>query len=112
MRQSLVRKIIELRASRRNFLPQWLFDGEAAWDMLLELYCSKLSGNAVRLDSLTAAATISSSVSSRWLRALQSADLVTVTKNLLDGPEIVTISDKGYRALGSYFDALEPSRLL
>jgi len=51
MRQALVQKFIEMRASRRTFLPQWLFDGEAPWDMLLELYCASLSGKRVELDA-------------------------------------------------------------
>ena len=112
MRQALVRSMIEMRASRRDFVPHWLFGGEAAWDMLLELYCAKLSGNAaVRLSTLTAPATAPASAASRWLRALQEANLVVVTKHILNGPEVVAISDEGYRALESYFEAVHPSSL-
>ena len=112
MRRALVRKIIEMRASRRTFLPQWLFDGEAPWDMLLELYCASLSGKRVELDTLVESGTVSTSVSSRWLRALERAELVVVTRHMLGGPEIVAISDQGHRALETYFDTLDASSLL
>lgn len=51
--------------------------GEPAWDMLLELYVREASGKAACFEDLQQALSVPGSVALRWLKVLQSENLIT-----------------------------------
>ncbi|TCM20657.1 DNA-binding MarR family transcriptional regulator [Novosphingobium sp. PhB165] len=72
------------RRKRAAFFKQDLF-GEAAWDMLLDLYVSEHSGRRVSVTSATLASAAASTTALRWLAILEAEGLVLRQNDPKDG---------------------------
>ncbi len=104
-RQGQVEHIIQVRASRRSFFPDWIFGGEAAWDMLLELYRARLNGRTVSIAELPGAVILPPSTAVRWMSALENAGLVVRPADPA-GAEMMALSDQGLCAIDSFLETL------
>ncbi len=69
----------ELRRARRRRLA--LFPGigfaDPAWDMLLDLYCAKLSDERATVSSLCLASGVPATTALRWMQLLVSSEYIT-----------------------------------
>lgn len=63
-------RILKLRQTRQTIFGGTLF-GEPAWDMLLQLYASTLSGKKECVSSLCVASGVPSTTALRWIRLLE-----------------------------------------
>ena len=107
MKHLTVEKVIQIRQSRRHHFPSWLFGGEEAWDLLLELYRARLVGAHVSKVAFMAnvAGRSTCTTTRRWLNALERSGLVVRRINGA-GTEIVMLSDESVRAMANFFDSL------
>jgi len=100
-RQRAVSFIIKSRTDRRRFFPAPLFS-EPAWDMLLKLYGAAIEQRALSISALAKAADVGPSTAARWITALEQQGLVR--RGTMRGTETVSLSQKGWFAMDSYFE--------
>jgi DNA-binding MarR family transcriptional regulator len=82
--------------------------GEAAWDMLLELYVRENAGTTSTSAQLVAASGTPGSTAGRWLEHLAKEALVMRRRHPLDpGTEFIELSEKGREALDRYLSAIQ-----
>jgi DNA-binding MarR family transcriptional regulator len=97
------RKTFANRAQRSRFFSSAMF-GEAAWDMLLALYVTEMSGARHTVSGLTNLSGVPPTTALRWLDFLEQEQLVARRPNPLDGRVFfVEITDKAREALDTYF---------
>ncbi|HEX8643728.1 MAG TPA: MarR family transcriptional regulator [Allosphingosinicella sp.] len=70
-----VRTLIGLRQLRREYLGAELFF-DPAWDMLLDLFASRLAGRRVTVTSLCIAAGVASTTALRWMKSLEAKGFI------------------------------------
>lgn len=70
----LVRRQIKLRRDRERFVPADIF-ADPAWDMLLDLFATKLEGKRVPVSSPCIAAAVPATTALRWIRSLTEAGI-------------------------------------
>lgn len=77
-------RILMLRQTRQTIFGNKLF-GEPAWDMLLQLYASTLSGRKECVSSLCVASGVPSTTALRWISLLESRHWIEKHSDPLDG---------------------------
>ncbi len=97
--------LIHVRRRRRQFFPAWMFGGEGAWDILLELYRAGLQNRNVSTADVAMAVGASSSVAVRWIRALEDGRFVSRTR-IPGGAELISLSDEGRSAMDRFVASL------
>lgn len=92
------------RARRSQVLNKAMF-GEAAWDMLLALYVTDLSGARHSVSGLINLSGVPQTTALRWLDFLDTKEqLVTRRPSPRDGRVfLIELTDKGRKALDAYF---------
>ena len=100
-RQRAVSFIIKSRTARSKFFPSTLFS-EPAWDMLLKLYAAAIEQRSLAISALAKTANVEPSTAARWVNALEKEKLVT--RQIARGIEMVSLSERGWFAMDSYFE--------
>jgi DNA-binding MarR family transcriptional regulator len=78
--------------------------GEAAWDMLLALYVTEMSGARHTVSGLVDLSGVPPTTALRWLDFLEQEQLVARRPNPLDGRVFfIEITEKAREALDAYF---------
>lgn len=102
-----VRKHIRQRRLREEFFPADLF-ADPAWDMLLDLYASKLDRARVSVSSLCIAAAVPATTALRWIKTLCETGIFQREADHHDGRRIfVALSDQTTDAMHRYFARLQ-----
>lgn len=78
-----VRQIMRARRARGRFFDSSLF-ADPAWDMLLELFASGLSGRRVSVTGVSAASAVPGTTALRWISSLEQHGLITRQEDPLD----------------------------
>jgi DNA-binding MarR family transcriptional regulator len=101
------RKTYVNRARRSQIFNGAMF-GEAAWDMLLALYVTDLSGARHTVTGLNNLAGVPQTTALRWLDFLETKEqLVTRKPSRMDGRIFyVELTDKGRQLLDTYFSGI------
>ena len=76
-----------LRRQRDALFPKGLF-GEAAWDMLLDLFVAKTEGRKIAVSSACIASAVPSTTALRWLRTLMERKMVQRQADPTDGRRV------------------------
>ena len=89
-------QIYKSRRERDRHLPPSLFS-DPAWDMLLELFISKVQQKRIAITSLTAMAACPATTALRHIGVLEEADLVFRENSELDRRvNYISLTDRGY----------------
>jgi len=105
-RAAQARTLIRQRRLRTNFLPASLF-GEAAWDMLLDLYAAHYESKPVSVSSLCIASAVPSTTALRAIDAMEREGCLVREPDPSDKRRIfLKISDARRAELDAYFDQL------
>lgn len=106
-RAKAVRRMLRQRRMREQFFPADLF-ADPAWDMLLDLYASRLERQPVSVSSLCIAAAVPATTALRWIKTLTDAGLFSREEDPHDGRRIfVGLAESAYEGMEQYFEALE-----
>jgi hypothetical protein len=105
-----VRSVLRSRSLRqRYFEPKFCRD--PAWDMLLELYATRLASAPVTVSSLCLVAPASTTTALRWINAFEDSGIVVRHPDLGDGRKVyLSLSDEAAGAMEAYFRALPDLR--
>jgi DNA-binding MarR family transcriptional regulator len=99
-----VRRVIGVRAARRQFFGGSLFS-DPAWDILLELYALRAEQCRVSVSKLCADAEVPGTTAIRWIDKLEAEGLVERDDDPLDRRRVwVSLSDKGAEAMDAYLE--------
>jgi DNA-binding MarR family transcriptional regulator len=99
-----VRAIIESRRARADFFENGDLFSDPAWDILLELYAIDLEQRKHTVGSLCRSVAVPPTSVVRWLKALESENLVIRWEDHLDARRVfVKLSDQGRASLDAYF---------
>jgi hypothetical protein len=99
----LIRMICDLRRTRQDFFPANL-SGDAAWDILLQLYAAHLDQHRVSISELTRRTSIAATTVLRWLGALTEEGLVSRSGDPNDSRRVfVALAPPGATAMNRYF---------
>ena len=100
-----VRGVIESRRARSDFFNGSLFS-DPAWDIILELYATGLEQRKHTIGSLSRNVAVPPTSVARWLKALESENLVIKWEDHLDARRVfVKLSDQGRASLDAYFSS-------
>jgi len=103
----LVRQIRKLRIARAKLIGHPELFGEAAWDMLLELYALALEQRKTSVSGICLAAGVPATTALRWLEKLHGSGFVVRQSDDLDARGIwVRLSDYGLGRMNDYFGAM------
>lgn len=98
--------ILLRRRRRRDQFGPAMF-GEAAWDMLLEVYVQETSGSASTEEQLQLASASASSTAGRWLQCLEREGLIARRDRPVDGgTKFVELTDSGRQAVDRYLASI------
>jgi hypothetical protein len=101
-----VRSILRSRALRRRFMDE-RFCRDPSWDMLLELYATRMSGAPVTISSLCLVSPTSTTTALRWLSAFEEAGIAVRHSDSRDGRRVyLSLTDDAASAMDAYFRAL------
>jgi DNA-binding MarR family transcriptional regulator len=101
-----VRSVIRARRLRERFFDEALF-ADPAWDMMLDLFESELSGRRVAVSSLCAGAAVPATTALRWIKTLVEKGLFVRRNDPLDGRRVfIELSPAASLALKRYFGEL------
>lgn len=101
--QDVIRAVIWAWQARVDHLPRELL-ADPAWGMLLELLHAELAGQRATVSRLCEASAAPETTAVRWLRALESHDLVIRHSDPVHaGNETVELTPKGSAAMRGYF---------
>lgn len=104
--RALANAAYRARRARARFLPQDLFF-EPAWDMLLDLYVAACDEKSISTTSLCIASAAPPTTALRYVNQLIDLGLAGRREDAKDARRtLVYLSDKGHKALSSYFRAL------
>ena len=81
------RSILRLRRRRDGLFPEGMF-GEAAWDMLLDLFVAKAEGRQVAVSSACIASAVPPTTALRWLRTLIDGNMIQRRPDPRDGRRV------------------------
>ena len=104
-----VTEVIEAWRERARYLPDEILS-DPAWGMLLELLHAEVQDRPVSLSHACKASGVSTSIAVRWIKALESRDLV-VRRSHSSGEASVELTPNGSSALRRYFRDVVQSRL-
>ena len=100
-----IRAMLQARR-RREALFGPSFFADPAWDMLLELYAMRLTGDRATTSELCKAAAVPQTTALRWVRQLENAGLVVRIPDESDLRRIfVELSARAAKAMEEYFGA-------
>lgn len=71
----VAKSYLKSRRARERLFPAALF-GEAAWDILLDLYVSRVEGRAVTVSDATVASGVAATTGLRWIGKLLEEELI------------------------------------
>lgn len=101
-----VRSVIQARRLRDRYFEGELF-ADPAWDMMLDLFDSELSGRRVSVTSLCAGAAVPATTALRWIKALVQKGLFIRHNDPLDGRRVfIELSSETIIGLKRYFGAV------
>lgn len=101
-----VQSALQQRARRLEYLRAELL-AEPAWDILLELYAFELIHHRVTVPDLTDRINVPSTTSIRWMKVLETDDLIARTVDPDDPMQIwVALTPKGLGVMDGYFSGL------
>lgn len=104
--RNLARAEYAARRSRVRFLPAGLF-GEAAWDIMLDLFIANLGGSRVSLKAACIASALPETTAYRWIDVLIAMDLAQKSPDLADKRRCwLELTATGDAALRGYFQRL------
>ena len=107
-REKIVRDVLKLRRLRQDFFNGGLFS-DPAWDILLELYATALSGRRIAVMALADVISAPLSTVIRWVKKLELDGWVRRAHDPFDGRRVwVYLSDKSQQQLDAYFEAWSP----
>lgn len=90
-----VRAILRARRQRDQFFPDGFF-ADPAWDILLELYASELSGCRLSVGSLCLGSAVPMTTALRWIRALEEKGLAVRSPDPFDARRVfISLSQRG-----------------
>jgi DNA-binding MarR family transcriptional regulator len=91
-----------LRERRRKFFDQDLF-GEPSWDILLDLYVSKVNGRTISVTSACIGSGVPMTTALRWLADMEGRGLIVRKCDNKDKRRSwISISEKGFDAMSRY----------
>lgn len=103
---TIAREIYAERRRRHKFLPADLF-GEPTWDILIDLYIAYREDRRVPTTSSCIGAHVPPTTALRWLRILESRDLVEREDDGRDGRRtFVRLSPQGLTAMDAAFASI------
>jgi DNA-binding MarR family transcriptional regulator len=106
----LARELYRERRLRDASLPSDLF-GEAAWDMLLDLFASAEEGRTVRVSSACIAAAVPASTALRYLAEMERTGLITRSPSPGDKRgQIVRLTASSHRDMRELLKRIRSSR--
>ncbi|WP_277981623.1 winged helix DNA-binding protein [Sphingomonas phyllosphaerae] len=106
-----LRAVLRARRLRDRFLGKGLFE-DPAWDMLLDLYASRLEGRRVSVSSLCIAAAVAPTTALRWIARLTERRLLARTPDPGDRRRVfIGLTVEAERALQAYLGALAEAGL-
>lgn len=101
--EKTIRTLIKLRRKRDQFFGPDLF-ADPAWDILLELYLSKLSQQRMPVTSLCVGAAVPASTALRWIVHLQQKGFISRRQNPMDRRRVfVSLTHDGRARIDDYF---------
>lgn len=105
-----VRQIYAGRRLRERFFPATFF-GEAAWDILLELFTLDLYQQHASVKRACAAAAVPATTALRWIAVLEEARLISRLPSRADRRLVLlSLTPKGVEAIRAYILALDALR--
>lgn len=108
-KEVIARMIFRERRRRDLFFNPNLF-GEPAWDMLLELYATKLKQQSTTVTRLCNSSGVPTTTALRWIEHLENEGLVFRKKDPLDGRRIfLELTETGADSVSRYFDEINLS---
>jgi len=103
----LAQAIVMARRQRASFLPSEIL-GEPGYDMLLDLYISRMTHKRVSVSSLCIASGVPSTTALRWISILTGKGYFARESDPSDGRRYhVTLTDLGFDATDAYLAALQ-----
>lgn len=75
--------VYAFRRKREKWLPEDLF-AEPAWDMLLDLFVTRLQGSSVRVKSACIASGVPATTALRWLNILEQKGIISSSTDPVD----------------------------
>ncbi|WEK47231.1 MAG: MarR family transcriptional regulator [Candidatus Andeanibacterium colombiense] len=101
-------RLYDERKRRADFFPAMMF-GEAAWDMLLDLYVAEKRNELISITSACVASNAPATTALRWIRMLEEQELATRFADERDGRRnFIRISERGYALMTAYLAAIQP----
>lgn len=101
--EDTVRTAIRSRSQRGKFFPKALF-ADPAWDMLIDLYASKIAHQRVSVSSLCIASNVPAITALRWIDTLVGEGLIVRTSDAFDKRRhFVSLTETGLCAMDRYF---------
>ena len=95
--------LLRRRRERARHFPDGLF-ADPAWDILLHLYATELSGTRTTVLGVVEASQVPSTTGLRWLTVLIQNGLCEKTRDVVDGRrQFVSLTVAGSKALDDYF---------
>ena len=107
----LARELYRERRLRDASLPSDLF-GEAAWDILLDLFASAEEGRTVRVSGACIASAVPASTALRYLNEMEHTGLITRSPSPGDKRgQIVRLTESGQRDMRELLKRIRSARL-
>ena len=104
-RREALKELKTIRRDRNIYLPADLFS-DPCWEMLLDLYDARLSGEEVTVTSLGAASGVPLTTALRRMEALQSHGLIDRVEDRDDKRRIIMkLTEQGLRAVDNFFES-------
>jgi hypothetical protein len=105
-----LRTILRSRALRQRFIDP-KFCRDPGWDMLLELYATRLAGAPVTVSSLCLVSPASTTTALRWIKAFEEAGIVIRSPDVRDERKAyLLLTDEAAGTMEAYFRALPDLR--
>lgn len=109
-RLALAQMIAAARAARTRFFAE-IFFGEAAWDLLLQLYCARGLMKRLSVTRLAELSGVALTSTKRWLDYLEREQLVGRTRAQDDYRSgEIALTDRGARLMDGWLDGLAADR--
>lgn len=103
-------RMYRARRRRTRHFPQMF--AEPAWDMLLDLFISKVRGRLVNITSLCIAGVVPETTGKRWIRMLEEHGLIERHTSSDRRVTPVLLTDRGYKVMRQYLiEGLEAREL-
>jgi DNA-binding MarR family transcriptional regulator len=98
----LAREIFYARQRRDQFFAEDLF-GEPMWDILLDLYVSKLNGRSISITSACIASGVAPTTALRYIKVMEERGLVRRQEDSADKRRSwISISETAFRSMTQY----------